>query len=62
MTNLRTVKIPILERVVLEDLASRWDVTTDQALTRLIRQAAKREVLAEENAPAVQMQAQGATL
>ncbi len=49
MANLRTVRIPLLERVVLEELATQWQVTTDEALTRLIRQAARQEVVREPN-------------
>lgn len=45
MSNLRIIRIPILERVVLEDLATKWHVTADQAVVKLIRQAAKKEVL-----------------
>jgi len=44
MGNLRIVRIPILERVVLEELADRWQITSDEALARLIRQAAQDEI------------------
>lgn len=46
--NSRIVRIPILERVVLEGLAERWQVTADEALTLLIRQAAWREVTRQQ--------------
>lgn len=47
MANLRTVRVPLLERLVLEELAARWKVTTDEALTLLIRQAVRREVASQ---------------
>ena len=47
MPNLRTVRVPLLERVVLEELANRWEVSTDEALGRLIRQAARQEVVSQ---------------
>lgn len=57
MANLQTVKIPLLERVVLEELAIRWDVSTDEAIRRLIRQAAINHTLRDQTeksaAPAV---------
>lgn len=52
MANLRTVRISLLERVVLEELATQWQVTTDEALTRLIRQAARNEVVRQPDPPA----------
>jgi hypothetical protein len=45
MANLKIVRIPLLERVVLEELANRWQMTTNEAVTKLIRQAAQREVM-----------------
>jgi hypothetical protein len=47
MGNLRIVRIPLLERVVLEELADRWHVTADEALARLIREAAQEEVVSQ---------------
>lgn len=49
MTNLRLVRIPLLERVVLEELATRWQVTADEALARLIRQAAQEEMMSQQS-------------
>ena len=42
---LQTVKIPLLERVVLEELADRWQISADKALTKIIRDAALQEVV-----------------
>jgi hypothetical protein len=47
MTKIQTVRVPLLERVVLEELAMRWEVTANEAVARLIRQAARREVVDE---------------
>ena len=47
MGNLHSVKIPLLERVVLEELALRAKLTTDQMVIQLIRQAAVEEMLGD---------------
>jgi hypothetical protein len=54
MTKIQTVRVPLLERVVLEELAIRWEVTANEAVARLIRQAARREVVDEPALPADQ--------
>ena len=41
------IRVPLLERLVLLDLATRWDVSEEEALRRVIADAARREVLAE---------------
>jgi hypothetical protein len=51
MTKIQTVRVPLLERVVLEELAMRWEVTANEAVARLIRQAARREVVDEPALP-----------
>ena len=45
MANLRIVRIPLLERVILEQLADQWQVSVDEALAQLIRQAARQQVI-----------------
>ncbi len=51
MSNLRIVRVPLLERVVLEELAIRWEITADEALARLIRRAARQEVVGQPKSP-----------
>ena len=45
MVSLRIVRVPLLERVVLEELAERWKISPDETLAKLIREAARREVM-----------------
>lgn len=59
MGNLRIVRIPLLERVVLEELAERWHVTANEALALLIRRAAREEVVNQVSDQHAQAQAQG---
>jgi hypothetical protein len=42
--NLRIVRVPLLERVGLEELALSWKVTTEEAVSRLIREAVTKEI------------------
>ena len=44
--NLQKVRIPLLERLALLDMAERRGVSEEQALARLIRDAACRELIA----------------
>ena len=44
-TTLHVVQVPLLERLVLEDLAYRRGVRVEEALVQLIRQEAIRETV-----------------
>ena len=45
------IRVPLLERVVLLDLATRWGVSEEEALRRVIADAARREVLTDPQRP-----------
>lgn len=47
MASLHSVKIPLLERAVLQELSERWDTTPDEAVARMIKDAARAEVLGQ---------------
>ena len=50
-TTLHVVQVPLLERLVLEDLALRRGIAVEEALVQLIREAAMKEAIQtmEEN-------------
>jgi hypothetical protein len=47
VSGLHSVRIPLLERAVLQELSERWNTTPDQAVARMIKDAARAEVIGE---------------
>lgn len=48
------VRIPLMERLALLDLAERQEASEEAVLVALIRQAVKAELVAEQAAPTAQ--------
>jgi hypothetical protein len=49
VNSLRIVRVPQLDRVGLEELARLWSVTTEEAISRMIRKAVMHELAKMEN-------------